>query len=234
MAQAQARGAVPEWLQSMFLYECQWILPAQLTTDGYADVLSDAEREAVLDALAGCARYITEERLFSYDATALPLESRLLLQLLAGRGLPRWVGAYRDSEGRIDVPIAAGSEVVVLGGDRQPLAVQAETVAPDYFGQDVLYHWRAEVPPDAIVLVDGDERDLIRPQWIDTAAQQRDRHRRRALGVGRGAIPAREHEVRVWKPIPGPGGSLGRKFAWRIMLWRRRLARMAKRAIHRQ
>jgi ABC-type Mn2+/Zn2+ transport system ATPase subunit len=34
---------VPEWLQSMFLYECQWLLPVQLTPDGRAEVLDEVQ-----------------------------------------------------------------------------------------------------------------------------------------------------------------------------------------------
>ena len=227
MADAAAAG-VPGWLQSMFLYECQWILPVQLTSHGYADVLTEEEREEVLDALASCARYVGEDRLFEYDATALPLESRLLLQLLAGRSIPSWVGAYRDRDGSVDVPLAAGSRVEVHTKDGAIDPQHAGFVVPDYFGQQLLVHWRGSIPRGARIFVDGVPRRVIHRRWIDTPAQQRDRHRRRELNVAKNAIPSREHEVRVWKPIPGPGGDRATRVRWRLSLLRRRLARLAR------
>ncbi len=229
MADAAARGRVPGWLQSMFLYECQWILPVQLTSHGYADVLTAEERQRVLAALASCAQYVEEDRLFEYDATALPLASRLLLQMLAGRPIPSWVGAYRDRDGRVDVPVAAGSHIEVHTQDGAVDQDRAGFVVPDYFGQQLLVHWTGTIPRGAHIVVDGMPRRIVHRRWTDTPEQQRDRHRRTELDVSRHAIPSREHEVRVWKPIPGPGGARGDKLRWRVMLTRRRLARFVKR-----
>lgn len=231
MAESAQHGRVPGWLQSMFLYECQWILPVQLTSHGYADVLSEPERRRVLDALAHCARYVEENRLFEYDATALPLESRLLLQLLADRDIPSWIGAYDDRDGRVDVPVAAGSHVEVHAKDGAVGASRDGYVVPDYFGQQLLVHWVGTIPRGAHIVVDGVPRRVVRRRWADTSAQQRDRHRRDELDIARNAIPAREHEVRVWKPIPGPGGTREARFRWRIMLFRRRAARFVKRIL---
>ena len=229
MATAAESGHVPGWLQSMFLYECQWILPVQLTTHGYADVLSADERQRVLGALGHCARFLDEDRLFEYDATALPLESRLLLQLLADRDIPSWVGAYHDRDGRVDVPVAAGSRVEVHARDGAVDASRDGYVVPDYFGQQLLVHWIGRIPRGAHIVVDGETRHVVRRRWVDTPAQQRDRHRRVELGVAKHAIPAREHEVRVWKPIPGPGGERKKRMDWRVSLTRRRFVRAVKR-----
>jgi len=231
MAEAAEHGRVPGWLQSMFLYECQWILPVQLTSDGYADVLSEDERERVLEALGHCARYVEEDRLFEYDATALPLESRLLLQLLAHRDIPSWVGAYRDRDGTVDVPVAAGSRVEAHSQDGAVGSRRDGYVVPDYFGQQLLVHWTGTIPRDAHILVDGVPRRVVRRRWAETPSQQRDRHRREELNVARNAIPSREHEVRVWKPIPGPGGDKSKRIAWRASLLRRRIARFVKRLL---
>lgn len=229
MSVAAERGHVPGWLQSMFLYECQWILPVQLTTHGYADVLSEEERQRVLDALAHCARFVDEDRLFEYDATALPLESRLLLQLLADRDIPSWVGAYHDRDGRVDVPVAAGSRVEVHAKDGAVDASGDGYVVPDYFGQQLLVHWIGRIPRGAHIVVDGETRHVVRRRWVDTPAQQRDRHRRVEMDAAKHAIPAREHEVRVWKPIPGPGGDRSKRITWRVSLTRRRVVRALKR-----
>ncbi|HWT34252.1 MAG TPA: glycosyltransferase, partial [Microbacterium sp.] len=218
LARAEADGGVPEWLQSMFLYECQWQLPAHVAADAAAPPLSEADGALILQALADCAKHVREDVLFGYDATALSLEARLLLQLLAGRPLPAWLGAYRDGDGGVDVPIAAGSEVVVVGADGVPLGITGEVTLADHFGQKVLQRWHATIPRDARVLVDGVPRPDVPQRWEDRRAQQWDRHRRVAVGGTRGAIPARAEEVRVWKPVPGPLGSPWLRARWRVRL----------------
>lgn len=231
MERAAADGGVPVWLQSMFLYECQWMLPAQVSQLNSSRSLSDEDRAGVLDALAACAWHVDEKVLFEYDATALPLETRLLLQLLAGRDLPDWVGAYRAADGVVDVPAVEGADIRAIEEDGSPVEIDAELVAPDYFGQQLLWHWRGRIPDDARVMVDGAVRVEVTQRWEDTAAQQRDRHRRSVVGWTRGTIPSREDEVRVWKPVPGPFGSPWHRARWRWLLWRRRYARMIKRML---
>lgn len=230
LARAAADGGVPEWLQSMFLYECQWQFPSHVADDAAVPPLSDADGALILQALADCATYVREDVLFGYDATALSLEARLLLQLLAGRPLPAWLGAYRDGGDGVDVPIAAGSDVVVVGSDGERLDVTGQVTVPDHFGQQVLQWWHATLPRDARVLVDGVPRRIVPRRWADRPAQQRDRHRRAAVGGTRGAIPARAEEVRVWKPVPGPLGAPWRRARWRVRLWRRRVARAVAKA----
>jgi len=198
----------PEWLQSMFLYECQWLLPVQLTPDGRADVLDDAQRETTLRALAACARHVTEKRLFEYDATALPVESRLLLQVLAGRSLPPWVGSYasrRRDGARLSTPVTAGAGIRLFDEDGRPMSAnRVERFAPDYFGQDVLQLHIADV--DRVprrVEVDGRTRPLVRARAGEGMTETTDRHRRAVVGTW--AIPARQGDVRVWKPVTDPG-----------------------------
>ncbi|MRH28915.1 glycosyltransferase [Microbacterium sp. SYP-A9085] len=227
MERAAASGGVPEWLQAMFLYECQWLLPVQLTADGYASVLDADGQRATLDALAACAAHVDEDRLFRYDATALPLESRLLLQLLAGRPIPAWVGAYRRGPS-LDLAVADPTSVEVRTGDERIDAVGAVST-PDYFGQQLLHRWSAAAPGGARVVADGAARPVIDGVRGDSPGQSQDRHRRRVFGQLRGAVPAREGEVRVWKPVPGPLGSPWRRLVWDAQLVLHRLARRIRR-----
>jgi hypothetical protein len=213
----------------MFLYECQWILPVQLTEDGYAHVLDDAGRARVLEVLAACARHVTEQRLFEYDATALPLESRLLLQLLSGRGIPSWVPAFRDHLGTVLMHAADPNGVVVRESDGAPAPVTPTVEAPDYFGQRLLHRWVAVAPTAQTVESDGVRRPIDDRGAGDTAGQQQDRLRRRVFGQLRRAVPAREAEVRVWKPVPGPLGSLWERLLWDLRLVKHRGRRWAGR-----
>src|SRR5690606_4772703 len=110
---AAADGGVPLWLQSMLVYECQWLLPVQLTASGYAASLDDQSRAEALDALARCLAHVSEDRLLRYDATALPLESRLVILALTGRPLWDWVGYYVDRTPRPDRSIAIHGYAIV-------------------------------------------------------------------------------------------------------------------------
>ena len=191
MRDAAHLGAVPEWLQSMFLYECQWLLPAQLTEEGYADVLDDDDRTQALAAISACAAYVTERRLFGYDATALPLESRLLLQRLAGRSIPDWVPAFSDRRDGLLVYTGHPEHVVVYERGDEAIQVAPAVETPDYFGQQVLHRWTAIAKSAQSVVSDGRRRRVEGRRRGHTAAQQQDRRRRREYGQVRGAIPAR-------------------------------------------
>lgn len=226
MEAAAARGGVPEWLQSMFLYECQWILPVQLTEDGYAGVLDDAARARTLEVLTACARHITEGRLFAYDATALPLESRLLLQLMAGRDIPRWVPVFRDRQGTVLTYVSDPEGIVAYDGVGVAMAVASRVETPDYFNQQLLHRWVATAPSAHTIAADGVVRAVADRVAHDTSAQQQDRSRRRAYGQIRRAIPARENEVRVWKPVPGPLGSPWARMRWDLSIVKRRVSRL--------
>ena len=204
-------GGVPRWLQSMFLYECQWLLPPQLTDEGYADVLDDAGRQATLDALTTCARAVDDDVLYRYDATALSLESRLLLAALAGRDLPSWTPAVRDTDGTVhthtDGPGSVSVGASASGRERPP-----RIEYPDYFGQRVLARVAAVVPAGTRrLLVDGSRRQVSVLRRYETVAERADRIRRRHARVRGIALPSREGEVRVWKSVVGPGGSAVRR-----------------------
>lgn len=237
---AAARGPVPEWLQSMFLYECQWLLPVQMTAEGYAGALDETDRARTVAALSGCARHISERRLFGYDATALSLESRLVLQALAGRPIPDWVGAYLrepDDPGTVTAVVytTAGDTPVFMlpSGEIMP-PISLEAAAPDYFGQTALVAHRAVLPQQpAAVRVHRVPRPVIRNRRRETFAEQTDRDRRKHVGTW--AIPARATDVRVWKPVVGPGGAVLRRLyrrarvarIWGVRLVRRTLGKTA-------
>lgn len=234
LKRAAASGVVPGWLQSMFLYECQWLMPVQLTAEGYAHALDEEGRTRTRAVLAACARHVDPERLFGYDATALPVESRLALQALADRELPDWTGAYLrepDGAGRIAALMYATSESVpvFIGPDGVALTpVSAEVEHPDYFGQTKLAVHRVVLPRrPASVLLDGAPRPIIGARRRETIAEQTDRHRRRALGIA--GLPARAEDVRVWKPVAGPGGRLSRRVVRRLRVLRVRLVRLVRR-----
>lgn len=221
----------PEWLQSMFLYECQWLLPVQLTANGRAEVLDDSQRRRVLRALAACAAYVTEARLFGYDATALPLESRLLLQLLAGRDLPSWVGAYALRGKKVTTVVhVAGNPDVRISESGGIFRGSLASEAPDYFGQSVLHVARLETPRMPVrVEAGGLARRLVRARLGEQLAEVTDRDRRRHAGSW--AIPAGEGEVRVWKPVVGPGAPLGHRLRRRVGVARRWGSRMIRRVL---
>ena len=196
--------AAPDWLQAMFVYELQWILPTQLSADGYADLLSDDQRAEVLEALASCLRHVDERVLLTYDATALPLESRLLALALAGKPLWNWVGAYatrpRGWRDRADVIVYERAT------DGAPVALDdadAEVAwFPDYFGQQVLRARHVRVSRGISALAIGRERRrIVWPLPGESLSQTQDRHRRRELGIERLAIPANEIDV-VVRAVP--------------------------------
>ncbi len=207
LERAAAGGEAPGWLQSMFLYECQWLLPAQLRPEGYAHILSDDARAQVVAALIACARHVTAQRLFAYDATALPLESRLLLHALAGRDVPAWVGVYLGGRTGTITAFTTGPGVLeVAGRDGVFREVAADAVHRDYFGQRALTTVTgSQVGDIRRARVDGRDCRLIRRRPFESLAEQLDRHRRRIHG-GRTAVSAQATDVRVWKGVPGPGG----------------------------
>lgn len=213
MRRAAETGAVPGWLQSMFLYECQWLLPVQMTPEGYAVSLDDEGRARTRAALAACTCLVTDERLFGYDATALPLESRLVLQALAGRDVPGWVGGYVREPGdgahvaAVVYSVSDDEPVFRAPGGTAITPSDQTAVCPDYFGQSSLTVYRVHLPrrPEAVI-VDDVVRPAVPTRRRESLAEQTDRHRRASVGV-RG-IPARAADVRVWKPVAGPGGSI--------------------------
>lgn len=227
------RGAVPEWLQSMFLYECQWLLPVQLTEVGYANVLDDRGAERTRNALAACMEHVTTSRLFAYDATALPLESRLVLLALGGRELPAWVDAICAERGShvITTHVWATSSEPPTLLDSTGRAVEASTcdeLVPDYFGQQGLRRFALDshTAPSAI-RVDGTRRTCV-SAGRGTVEERADRTRRRATGQTN-ALDARSGDVRVWKPVQGPGGRFVPRLRWNSRFLLRRTRRWLRR-----
>lgn len=210
----------PCWLQAMFVYELQWILPTQLNPLSYADVLSDDERTQVLAALASCLRYVDDRVLLEYDATALPLESRLVALALAGRPLWDWVGGYATMpRGWRDEADIIFYETVADAADAEPAegAVAETAWFPDYFGQRVLRARRVRLSQNMLGFRrNGIPAEVVWPLPGESRAQAQDRHRRRVLGIERLAIPANETEV-VVRAVPSDAPARVRRAARRFV-----------------
>lgn len=193
--------SAPSWLQSMVLYELQWLFPAQLDPERYALALTDDQRAAALDALAACLRHVDDERLLAYDATALPLESRLLALALAGKQLWPWLGAYARHPRRwreaADVTVYDLGDGMAEPQDRRGLLQVRSEVEwfPDYFGQRVLRARRLRTAPDVTeVRQRGGSAPVVWPRPGESTSQAQDRHRLHVLGRERQAMAAQEHE----------------------------------------
>lgn len=202
---AAETGAVPSWLQSIILYEMQWLLPTQLSPTKHAKFLTASERSEALSAMSGCLRFVDGDRLLRYDATALPLESRLLILALTDRPLWDWVGAYASMpRGWRQTANVIGYTV---GGDEAQHSDSASWF-PDYFDQRVLRATRILQPDtDERVSIVGREVAVVRPRAGETIAQTQDRHRREAIGIDYLFLPAQEQEVYVRRTRPWANSS---------------------------
>ncbi|MDE0547323.1 glycosyltransferase family 2 protein [Microbacterium sp. C7(2022)] len=221
-------GTVPDWLQSMFLYETQWILPVQLDESRRAVVLTEALQKEALGALAMCARHVTRTRLFEYDATALPMESRLLLLAITGRALPEWLGAYRAANhaGGKRFTYSLGEPSVISDARGRPISSRDWNADyPDYFGQRVLSKVFVGVAGEPDLVVDGVRRREFKGRGRYTESQLLDEHRRAATSSTPRALPAKTGEVRVWKPVVGPNASIRTRVMREVRLARRRWKR---------
>lgn len=200
MRSAAAVGEVPTWLQSMVLYEMQWLLPVQWDPSRHAMSLSAAQRKDTLKAIAGCLQYVDEDRLLRYDATALPLESRLVALALTGRRLWDWIGAYASTPRRWH----AHTEVVSYVREAKTAAAPGSVRwYPGYFDQKVLQAIRTRVADESLeAQIDGKTVPIVRPRPGETLAQTQDRHRRDQIGAPRPFIPALEGEVYVRRTRP--------------------------------
>lgn len=210
LQEAAASGGVPPWLQSILLYESQWLFPRQLDPATYAETLDDDDRREAREALSACLAFVDDDRVLRYDATALPLESRLAVLALSGRRVWNWVGYYAD-------PVRAGARSLTLRGyttepGERVLAMSAGRLRRvrasrlrllDYFGQQRLYERALRVPRGVDAVQDGDlMREVISPRPGETAAQSAERHRRAVIGQGVQAVPSQAGAVRVWKFHP--------------------------------
>ncbi|MGW8482809.1 glycosyltransferase [Microbacterium sp. NPDC055903] len=193
LAAAAESGVVPHWLQAMVLYEMQWLLPVQLSPERFAAHLDDAQRGEALAAIRECLTYVDGDRLLRYDATALPLECRLLILALTDRPLWSWVGAYAR------MPRGWRRTATLLAYSTGDTAEASSTTwHPDYFGQAALQSHRVLVPDtDRAVTIAGAQRRIVHPRPGETVAQAQDRHRREVIGDAVAYVPALEHEVYV-------------------------------------
>lgn len=200
LLEAAARnGGVPDWLQSIVLYEMQWLLPVQFDPQRYAANLDDAQRAETLAGLKACLRHVSDERLLHYDASALPLESRMLILALTDREL--WPGAFatmprgwRKTTDIITYSTSPGAEVTAEASIEHLISW-----APDIFGQRVLFAHRLRAGARVRKLFG---RDIVWPLPGESLAQTQDRHRRRLAGFRDAYIPAQEGEVYVRRTRP--------------------------------
>lgn len=230
---AAGRGEVPSWLQSILLYEMQWLLPVQLDPQRYAENLDDAQRAETLEGLKACLRHVGDDRLLRYDASALPLESRLLILALTGRPLWDWALAYGTMPRRwrrtADVIAYSDDPSTVFTADAPVRRLVAWS--PDVFGQRslVVHRLRAE---NRVRRVSG--RKIVWPRAGESLVQTQDRHRRRMAGEPAQSIPAQEGEVYVRRTRPWADSAadrrvirreMGRKVLWSKDAWIGRLVR---------
>lgn len=201
-----ARRPIPSWLQSIVLYEMQWLLPVQMDPQRYAKNLDEAQRTETLEGLRACLRHVSDERLLRYDASALPLESRLFIQALTGRPLWDWVAAYattpRGWRKNVDVVVYSVPSDSRLAPDVS--ACDLTTWAPDYFGQSSLLAHRFRAPQR---VHEESSRRVVWPRAGETLAQTQDRDRRRMAESRVIAVPANEGDAyvqrtRAWAPDP--------------------------------
>ncbi|MFC7787715.1 glycosyltransferase family 2 protein [Microbacterium sp. MAHUQ-60] len=195
------RGPVPSWLQSILLYEMQWLLPVQMDPQRYAENLNDEQKAETLEALRSCLQHVSEDRLLRYDASALPLESRLLALALTGRPLWEWAVAYGTTPRRwrrtVDVIAYSIDPDTVFTADA-PMR-NLVTWSPDIFGQLVLVAHRLRA--DARVrTISG--HDIVWPRPGESFVQTQDRHRRWMAGERGPSVPSDEGDVYVRRTRP--------------------------------
>lgn len=189
---ASKRGdrSVPGWLQSMLIYEMQWLLPAQMNPGRFATSLTRAEEDEVRDVLAQCLAFVDDDNLLRYDATALPLESRLLILALSGRPLWEWVGAYAKTPRGWRRPTDVVSFSCATGDAVTAVDDGATRWCPHYFAQRSLESRRQRLPGGAAaVVIDGETTSVVWPRPGETIVQSQDRHRRQILQQKDAFIP---------------------------------------------
>lgn len=91
LERAAVNGPIPNWLQSILLYEFHWAMLPWQRIGAKRPHVSPAEGISILDGFAKCAAHIDQRRLMEYDATALSLEHRLIIHTLNGNAVPGWV-----------------------------------------------------------------------------------------------------------------------------------------------
>ncbi len=210
LQEASSVAEVPDWLQTMLLYECQWLFPQQLAPHSFASALGTEQRREVRDTLGACLAHVSDRRLLAYDVTALPLETRLVILALTGRPLWHWISPYAsspDRDGIVSTHLYGNwSEVPAVGtelDDGLPTSHAVTIRFPDYFDQKVMSELivRTRGAPRAVI-VDGQRREVRATRHGESIAQCGDRHRREHTGAHAWVIPPAQGAVRVWKYIP--------------------------------
>jgi hypothetical protein len=201
LEKAATSGGVPSWLQSVLLYEMQWLLPVQLDPQRYAENLDEAQRAETLAGLKACLRHVSEDRLLRYDASALPLESRLIILALTGRPLWDWALAY----GTMPRAWRRTADVIAYSADPAPVFTADAPVRrllvwrPDVFGQRALVATRLRADRRVRRV---SSRKIMWPRPGESLVQTQDRHRRRMAGERALSIPGEQGEVYVRRTRP--------------------------------
>lgn len=207
---AARAGGVPDWLQSMVLYEMQWLLPAQRNPAKFAAVLDAEQRLRAREAVSACLAFVSDDRLLRYDATALPLDARLVSLAMTGRPLWPWVAFYGVSLQTAGSAVLRGfqrpptTDALVVADGRIDRPVSRRDRCPDYFGQEILSEIALRVPASATAVTSGG--GVLPIHWArrgESLAQTMDHHRRQVAGQVRPVVMPEEDEVRLIKRPPG-------------------------------
>lgn len=95
--EAAVNGSVPNWLQSILLYELHWALAPWQRTNAKRPVVPEKLGSEILKGITDCSRHLDAENVMAYDATALSVETRLVLLALNGQPLPEWIPEHLDA-----------------------------------------------------------------------------------------------------------------------------------------
>lgn len=196
-----ARGPIPSWLQSIVLYEMQWLLPVQMDPHRYAENLNDEQKAATLEALRSCLQHVDEDRLLRYDASALPLECRLLVLALTGRPLWEWASVYGTTprNWRRTADVIAYSTVTTTAFTADAPLRTLLAWSPDIFGQRTLVAHRLRAD-SRVRAISG--HNVVWPRPGESWVQTQDRHRRWMAGERGPSIPSDEGDVYVRRTRP--------------------------------
>lgn len=227
---AREKGSVPGWLQSMLLYEYQWIFPPQQSPDGHAAVLDSDDRAAVRKTVIDCLQYVDTDRIVEYDATLLPVEVRFVLLAMKGSPLPDWCPVYCtrvDDEQRLALlryytTDAQVSEAVRVGTIEVDPPFK-KTRQLDYFGQEVLFERLLWVPagrPPRIE-VNGRRVPVVTAEPGENLAQLADRQRRVAMDLEQPLAAGAAGQASVTKSPPHLADApMSRRVAARVeLMW---------------
>lgn len=178
----------PAWLQSMVLYELHWALGPWLRVGSPRSTVDSRLGRRILESISACARHLDPAVVYAYDATALPVEARLVILALRGTPPPGWVPEHADC---FDPDTARTRWRRWILGDEetgtliQPAGRGSDWVRPVvYFAATPLreiYEWREDNQPGRIL-----------ERAVRADAARRRQFRQRAF-----ALPSRVDDMRV-------------------------------------